>query len=218
MLRTIHQYKLYCSLPSHNRSQMPKERQDENYFILGLKQNLKTCIKLIQKQRIKDEDQVDEILCFASSFNRMEVFFQMFIKGKLRGKLLSYAFKEAYQDSDNLFNHKEEIKKLFKKGWIKGEEMQTVESLKFIQELPKKVTIYRGMTLEEKRSGDFGISWTLNRDIATFFAHEYDRNFATHQKEKTVHSLRINKSDIIAYFNERNEDEILYLGDRNNNP
>ncbi len=36
------------------------------------------------------------------------------------------------------------------------------EELVYLQGLPNMITIYRGMTEVESKSGNYGISWTLN--------------------------------------------------------
>ena len=37
------------------------------------------------------------------------------------------------------------------------------------------------------------------------------RNFDTHDWPKTIHQLTIKKEDVISYFGERKEFEIIYL-------
>ena len=63
----------------------------------------------------------------------------------------------------------------------------------------------------ESKSGNHGISWTLKQDVAEFFAHAYIRNHATCGLKKTVTELVINKKDVIAFFNGREEFEIIYI-------
>ena len=78
---------------------------------------------------------------------------------------------------------------------------------------PEKVGIYRGMTKIELKSGEFGISWTLDKEKAEFFAYTYVRNTSTNLLPKTVHKIIVDKKDIIAYFNGRKEQEIIYIPD-----
>jgi len=67
------------------------------------------------------------------------------------------------------------------------------------------------MTIEELESGDFGVAWTLSKEIAEWFADTYGRNFSTEDKPKTVHQLEVSKVEIIAYFGGRNEQEVIYI-------
>jgi len=82
---------------------------------------------------------------------------------------------------------------------------------KYLSILPEDLTIFRGMTVQEFESGDFGVSWTLKKDVAEFFAYTYGRNQATSHLPKMVHELHVKKSDIIAYFGERKEYEVIYV-------
>jgi hypothetical protein len=68
--------------------------------------------------------------------------------------------------------------------------------------LPETVEIYRGCT---NKLNEDGISWTLNRDKAEFFANRFS-------KGGLVLSKQINKSDIIAVFNGRGEAEVICNG------
>ena len=76
---------------------------------------------------------------------------------------------------------------------------------KYLDKLPEQITIYRGMTKVEQESKDFGVSWTLTKERAEFFAKEYQRNYTTKQLQKVVHSMIIDKKNFIAFFNEREE-------------
>ena len=66
--------------------------------------------------------------------------------------------------------------------------------------LPETVEIYRGCT---NKLNEDGISWTLNRDKAEFFANRFSNG-------GIVLSKQINKSDIIAVFNGRGEAEVIH--------
>ena len=79
----------------------------------------------------------------------------------------------------------------------------------FFENLPEIITIFRGGAKKEIKTG-FGISWTLNRAIAQKFV---DRKKHLAKNEMVVHQLEISKSKVVAYFKERNEEEIIYLGD-----
>lgn len=79
----------------------------------------------------------------------------------------------------------------------------------FLENLPEQINIYRGGAKEEIKSG-YGISWTLNKNIAKKFV---DRKKHLAQDEMVILQLEISKSKVVAYFKERNEEEIIYLGD-----
>jgi hypothetical protein len=87
------------------------------------------------------------------------------------------------------------------------------DELRFLKNMPDKITIYRGMTKDEQVSKNFGVSWSLEKNTADFFAYKYNRNFHTATTEKVVHKLVINKSEVIAFLNSRDEFEIIYVQD-----
>jgi hypothetical protein len=78
----------------------------------------------------------------------------------------------------------------------------------FLENLPEQIKIYRGGAKKEVKKG-YGISWTLNKDIAQQFVN---RKKHLVMDEMTILQLEISKSEVVAYFNERNEEEIIYLG------
>ena len=82
------------------------------------------------------------------------------------------------------------------------------EERQFLAQLPESITIYRGGSLAEHKSKKYGISWSLGKKIAEQFA---DVKVIIDKKEMMVIEKQINKADVIAYFNERQEEEIIYI-------
>ena len=78
----------------------------------------------------------------------------------------------------------------------------------FLENLPEQIKIYRGGAKKEVKKG-YGISWTLNKEIAQQFVN---RKKHLVKDEMTILQLEISKSEVVAYFNVRNEEEIIYLG------
>ena len=144
-----------------------------------------------------------------NSMTRMKVFFE--IAPELHGRLYWIGLGDSYTDSDNLFSIKDDVKMAFlSKESDRNSIMNSKERL-FLKQLPSILTLYRGMTEDEQVGGDYGISWSLSKDIAKFFAHTYGRNYSTRHLKKVVHEVRVNKNDVIAYFNGRNEQEIIWI-------
>ena len=81
----------------------------------------------------------------------------------------------------------------------------TNEERKFFDELPDRVTLYRGCCIDEAISGEYGISWTARRDVAEFFAFRYTT------EQRAVFSTTISKENIRAVLTEREEAECLIL-------
>jgi hypothetical protein len=65
------------------------------------------------------------------------------------------------------------------------------------------------MTIAEFECFDIGISWTLSKKVAEFFAYKYLRNFSTEKLPKMVHSEIVNKKNLLCYLNGRKEQEVL---------
>lgn len=86
---------------------------------------------------------------------------------------------------------------------------------KFLADLPEEITIYRGCSKKEINSNEIRYSWTLDRKVAEFFAFEYvniglNLSFNKVKSDFDVVEKTINKSEVIAYFNCREESEIIY--------
>jgi hypothetical protein len=80
--------------------------------------------------------------------------------------------------------------------------MMDEEELEFFKNLPDEITIYRGY---RKRKNKKGLSWTLSKERAEWFS----RRFARTDSEAAVVKRVVKKSQVLAYFNGRKEDEIL---------
>jgi hypothetical protein len=98
--------------------------------------------------------------------------------------------------------------KLFLCERDKREMLMNAAEFEFYNSLPDKFTIYRGGTKSEAKSKKYGVSWTINKAIAEKF-----QNVKQSRDGKTmvVHELEINKSEAIAYLNDRKEEEIIYI-------
>ena len=70
-----------------------------------------------------------------------------------------------------------------------------------LQEMDDTVTIYRGVT-SHNQTNIKALSWTLDRDKAEWFAHRFGEN-------GTVYEAQIDKENILALFNGRNEAEVI---------
>lgn len=116
-----------------------------------------------------------------------------------------------YQMSSNAFKYKNEIKMYFTSEKLINEFLMTAEELQVFNTLPEELTIYRGMYREEFENKDYGFSWTLDKNVAEFFADGYIHNYNKINEKGIVVELNICKKDVIAYLNERSEKEIIYI-------
>lgn len=144
-----------------------------------------------------------------NSFNR----FYVFLKNQhiFTDKEYWYALSDAFQTSDNLYKLRGLVKGSFNVERLNKKYLMSRYERRRLKNLPDKITIYRGMSEKELKSGNFGVSWTLSKKVARFFAEDYMRNYDTRKHKKIVHCVVVDKSSIIAYFSSRKEKEVIYM-------
>lgn len=76
------------------------------------------------------------------------------------------------------------------------------EDYEVYKNLPSSFTIYRGVAVGRVPKG---LSWTQNYSTAEWFANRFNRSGKSGYIQKAI----VNKGDVFAYFNSRNEDEIV---------
>ncbi|MCW9705815.1 hypothetical protein [Fodinibius salsisoli] len=197
---------------SYSLDKFLKLREKENYKVQ----------KIIQERYalLDEKDQLtdDEISKFCIGIgvddsNRFDNFLE--IAPKLSDQQYWNWLPQFYTCTDNTYRYKNIIKTVFGSNRSKKKYLMTDEEREFLNNLDDKITIYRGMTVQERDSDEFGISWTLDEEVAKFYRDDYRRNYATANKTKCIVQKTINKSDVVAYLNERNEQEVIYLGRSN---
>lgn len=70
-----------------------------------------------------------------------------------------------------------------------------------LQELDDIVTVYRGVT-EYNADRVKALSWTLDQETAEWFAHRFN-------EDGTVYEAQISREHILAFFDVRNESEVI---------
>lgn len=83
-----------------------------------------------------------------------------------------------------------------KKALMDDEDYQVFDTL------PSEFSVYRGISTHGNTNG---LSWTLNRETAEWFA----KRFSFDGSKGTVIEATAKKEDVLAYFNDRNEQEIV---------
>jgi len=104
-------------------------------------------------------------------------------------------------------NYKEDILSLIRLGNNPRLMMNKNDAI-FFSNLPDKFKIWRGVQIDHhdmKNIQDFnGIHWSLSRDKASWCAKRFENN-----KNSVLFEVEINKYDVFAFLNERNEQEIV---------
>lgn len=104
-----------------------------------------------------------------------------------------------WTDTENAWQNLDEWRKLFNSNRPKRERLMDRDEILAHSSLPDTVTVYRGC---QKGINEDGISWTLKRDKAEWFATRLGKDGVVLEKE-------IQKKDIIAVFTNRNEFEVI---------
>jgi len=145
------------------------------------------------------------------STNRMNCYAKLCINEKNQINDITYweCLSQAYIGSDNInFQVPYPIlKSLFSANRENREFLMNEDERMYLKSLSEIVKIYRGCSSKEKESNRLGISWTLSKKVAEFYV-SYHRNGV---KDGIIIEKEINKNEIIAYFNEREEQEIIYF-------
>jgi len=123
-------------------------------------------------------------------------------------KLAYHLLKEAYIMTDNIYGQLKGSTYLFSLSDYLTELEAALpyrnpngleaEEAELYNSLPQTITVYRGMCNEEKESGNYGISWTLDADYALnymfFKKNEVKGNIGWRAE------MKINKNDIFAVW------------------
>jgi hypothetical protein len=104
---------------------------------------------------------------------------------------------EENPNMDSNVSRKEAIK-MFKS--CKKQYLMTAEDYEYYNHLPNEVELYRGVS---KGRIKLGLSWTNDKDKAKWFMNRWESN------SNCLLKVKVQKKDIIAYFNTRNEKECL---------
>ena len=158
---------------------------------------------------LSPEDRLYDILFKVDSYNRMGKFLE--IADTLDDRLYWIGLKHAYSGCDNTYRYRDVLKDLFTTDKDNREFLMSEEERDFLRSLPDIVTVYRAMTYLELESCNYGISWTLNEQRAEYFRDEYRRNHSTAHLEKLVMEEYVSKELIIAYWNDRSEEEVIIV-------
>ncbi len=124
---------------------------------------------------------------------------EQFLSNKDYSIFLANAFVSTEHPDQDPNMTKKKLVEMFKKA-DKSSLMRKEDYEKFCQ-LAEVVTIYRGVTSKNERNVK-AMSWTLDYDVAEWFAK---RN----GEMGKVYSAKIYKKDIFAYFNLREEAEVV---------
>ena len=109
-------------------------------------------------------------------------------------------FSDVWTDSENIHESMETWLELLYGFQDDPQLMMGEEDRQHYDALPDEFTIYRGGV------DDTGLSWTLDRELALWFANRF-------KKDHEVFERKIQKKEALAYLSDRSEQEIIYSPD-----
>lgn len=151
--------------------------------------------------KILDKEQVKDILLGigCDNYNRWETFCSLCKDYELSDEAYNYGLNLAYTCG----NAGKDAFLYFCDPRVSMELLMEKDEFEEYEKLPNDLTVYRGCNSIEAEIDDFGISWTTERKVAEFFAFRFkDYN-------GRVFGMDIDKRDILAFFNGRNEYEVI---------
>lgn len=143
-----------------------------------------------------------DVLLYANDRTRWPLYCEIMDNRKVTRAAAIYGYREALCKGRADYRA---ISIYEEQGFTTEEMLRSKKERKLWESLPDKVTLYRGCSTKEAEFGNFGFSWTLNRQIAEFFA------FMNYQKDRAVYSILADKEYISAVILERSEDEALFF-------
>lgn len=123
-----------------------------------------------------------------------------YLSGKDYGTYLRNAWTMEENPNQDVNVPRRKAIQLFKRAEKKH--LMNEEEYKYYDALPEKLTVWRGVSPGRER---LGLSWTDDKKTAEWFMRRFER------EERTGYLLEaeIDKKDILAYFDGRNENEIV---------
>jgi hypothetical protein len=111
----------------------------------------------------------------------------------------------VWTDSDNIWQEITNWKRLWASGRPGRDVVMDEDEREALAAMPDEITVYRGTT---NKKGIRGLSWTLDRDQAVWFARRYTQ---IKNGNGVLTTGTVQKKDVMAYFTGRNEQEIVAL-------
>jgi hypothetical protein len=107
-----------------------------------------------------------------------------------------------WTDSENIWQNEEDWTELMESGRGDRSKLMDDEEREYLAGLPDELVIWRGFKNDDR---ELGLSWTLDRSRAKWFA----KRLSSDNDVARVASGKVKKSDVIAFFGGRNEEEIV---------
>jgi len=149
--------------------------------------------------KVDSYDEVDKLLIWENSYTALPTLLDLYSKMPKSDwlKLLG----EHWTGFDNLSQHISELRQLIPDGNVR--QMMTPDELIALEQLPKRITVYRGC--DNDLASFHGLCWTLDKNIAMDFVvmNRY------HREKPALVTATVFKRQIAAIKLDRDEQEII---------
>ena len=154
--------------------------------------------KALRLKRMKNMSPLQIAFCVSKPYRMLYLSLDFpYLSKKERSEIMHEVWISVENINNNVNVSQMETLKMLRncnKKYLMGQ-----ENYEAYENLPDTFVVYRG--LQENAQED-GLSWTLSKDVAEWFASRFENNGKI--IEKTVH-----KTEVIAYFSDREEEEII---------
>lgn len=154
--------------------------------------------KALRLKRMKNMSPLQIAFCVSKPYRMLYLSLAFpYLSKKERSEIMHEVWISVENINNNVNVSQMETLKMLRncnKKYLMGQ-----ENYEAYENLPDTFVVYRG--LQENAQED-GLSWTLSKDVAEWFASRFENNGKI--IEKTVH-----KTEVIAYFSDREEEEII---------
>jgi hypothetical protein len=147
--------------------------------------------------RALDEKNFSQVVFLHERPYRLQAFMQ--IAHNLSDKKYWSILSDIWTDTENQWQNLGAWKRLLSSQRYHRHSLMDDTEIQLLNSLPELVTIYRGCV---KGQNEDGLSWTLDKAKAEFFANRFS-------KEGIILEREIPKSEIIAVFTGRGESEVV---------
>lgn len=178
---------------------------------LEIEEALEVCdpaLKNLGRERLKSRDFLGYLNLFSSE-NRLDAF-QRLIWENMTGIEYWQSVRSVWDSAEFIMSNSFEWHRILTSRKANREAMMNKREHATLARFPDVVSIYRGCGHSE---GVRGFSWTLEKERAKFFSEfacgGRRKMYGLSESIPTIATAQCNKRDIIAYFNERKEREIV---------
>ena len=154
--------------------------------------------KALRLKRMKNMSPLQIAFCVSKPYRMLYLSLAFpYLSKKERSEIMHEVWISVENINNNVNVSQMETLKMLRKcnqKYLMGQENYEV-----YENLPDTFVVYHGL---QENAREDGLSWTLSKDVAEWFAGRFENDGEV--IEKVVH-----KTEVIAYFNDRDEEEIV---------